>query len=204
MSYLIGIIAGVLAFGSYGFYVRSIIRGETKPQRVSWWVWASLGSVIWASYYLSGARNTLWAPLSEVLGPIAVAILAIKYGEGGWTLFDRKCLIGIGAALILWLVFNSPLVGLVSALAIDFFAALPTVRKSSLRPRRENFTAWLLVVMANFLNIFAIEKWTFALAIQPIYYTAITGIIFLPLLFFRLKSLKITTRSYRRLFDRVF
>lgn len=175
LTHIIGIVAGILAFGSYLFYIASILRGQTKPNRASWWVWAGMGIVVWLSYYYSGARESLWVPLSEVIGPIIAAILSIKYGEGGWTPFDRKCLFGIVIVLLLWWIFNSPVIALAAGLSIDLFAALPTIKKSYLKPFEENLTAWILVVVANFLNLFAISTWTFGVVLHPVYYTLITG-----------------------------
>lgn len=178
----IGILAGILAFTSYVFYIGSILLGKTKPNRASWWVWASLGFVLFTSYIMSGAKETIWAPLSEAIGPLLAAVLSLKYGEGGWTPFDLKCLGGVALSILLWLLFNSPLIALLCGLTIDLFAALPTIKKAYWKPHEENLTAWVLVVLANALNIFAVEHWTFAIAIVPIYTTGITGAILIPLL----------------------
>ncbi len=57
---VLGIIAGVLAFGVNPLYVIDIVRGKTKPSRVTWWVLALLNGLLVFSYFSSGARDTIW------------------------------------------------------------------------------------------------------------------------------------------------
>src|SRR3989338_2992942 len=76
---VLGIIAGIIALLAYVVY---IFRGKSKPNRVTWWIWAFMGLVLALSYKFSGADNTVWVPYVEFLGPLTIAILSIKYGEG--------------------------------------------------------------------------------------------------------------------------
>lgn len=172
-------------FFAYILYVRSIIRGETKPNKATWWIWAFMGAVVGLSYYFSGAENTIWVPIVEFLGPFLIALLSIRYGEGG---FDNKtdimCFIGALLSIILWIIFKNPVIALVTNLLIDSFALIPTIRKSYLRPEGENFSAWLGTVFADGLNLFAIEKFTFAILIYPIY-MFVSDLIILLILFFK-------------------
>jgi len=122
------------------------------------------------SYDMSGAGNTIWVPYVEFLGPLSIAILSSKYGEGG---LDNKtdlfCLFGSLVSVALWIIFNSPIVALVTNLAIDSFAIIPTIKKSYLRPEGEDFWAWFGTGMADTLNMFAVERFTFAILVYPIY-----------------------------------
>jgi len=167
---LLGIIAGIIAFLAYVVYVISIVRGKSKPNRATWWIWAFMGLVLALSYKFSGADNTVWVPYMEFFGPLTIAILSIKYGEGG--LKDRTdlfCLFGAIISVILWIVFDSPVVALVTNLAIDSFAIIPTIKKSYLRPEGEDFWAWFGTGLADGLNMFAVERFTFAILVYPIY-----------------------------------
>lgn len=175
---IIGIIAGIIAFSSYFFYIPSIIKGKTKPNRASWWIWGFLGTSIAISYYISGARTTMWVPLSEAVGPLLVALLSIKYGEGGWTRFDKKCIVGAAGVGFLWWVTSSSIIALVSYLLIDIIAVLPTIRKSLHRPENEDKIAWGLTFTGQFLNIFAVEKLIFSILIYPIVMIITNGTIF--------------------------
>ncbi len=167
---LLGIIAGVIAFIAYIVYIISIFKGESKPNRATWWIWSFMGLVIGISYFFSGAENTIWVPLVEFLGPLSIALLSIKYGEGG--LNDRTdiiCFSGAVVSIILWVIFNSPLVALVTNLVVDSFALIPTIKKSFLRPEGEDFWAWFGTGVADSLNLFAAERPSFAILLYPVY-----------------------------------
>jgi hypothetical protein len=181
---ILGITAGVIAFLAYSVYVISIFRGKTKPNRATWWIWAFMGFVLALSYKLSGADNTVWVPYVEFLGPFSIAILSIKYGEGGLEdKTDLMCLFGAIISIILWIIFKNPVVALVTNLLVDSFAVIPTIKKSYLRPEGEDFWAWFGTGIADTMNVFAVEKFTFAILIYPIYMFVSDFIIILILLF---------------------
>lgn len=169
-KFYIGILAGVLAFIAYIVYIISILKGETKPSRPTWWIWTFMGAVTGLSYYFSGAENTIWVPFVEFLGPFIVALLSIKYGEGGLEeKTDIFCVIGAIVSILLWIVFKDPVIALVTNLLIDSFALIPTIKKSYLRPKDENFMGWFGTGVADTMNLFAVEKFTFGILIYPIY-----------------------------------
>ena len=116
---VIGGVAGVVSLVAFIPYIIAVLMGETKPNRASWWIWAVVGFMLGASYYSSGASHTIWVPISYIIGPFAIAILSLKHGEGGWTPFDRSCLLGAGVSLILWWIFSQPIVALSINLFID-------------------------------------------------------------------------------------
>ena len=166
---VIGILAGIFATSSYFFYIRAILQGKTKPHRITWILWSALSLIILSSYYYSGARDTIWVPIGETLGPIIVAILAFKMGTGGWSRLDKFCVTGVLLTVTVWWIFNSPLLALIASLCIDFFAAIPTIYKTFKDPNSEDTTAWICTATASVLNIFAIENFSFSIAVYPIY-----------------------------------
>lgn len=167
---VLGMVAGAIALLAYVVYVISIFKGGSKPNRATWWIWAFMGLILALSYDLSGATNTIWVPYVEFLGPFTIALLSLKYGEGGLNnKTDLLCLLGAVVSVILWIVFDSPLVALITNLTIDSFAIIPTIKKSYLRPEGEDFWAWFGTGVADSLNMFAVERFTFAILVYPIY-----------------------------------
>ncbi len=174
---IFGIIAGVFSFSAYIFYIIAILRGYTKPSRATWFIWAAVGIILAISYRASGAQDTIWVAVSEATAPTIIALLAIKYGDGGAELIDIFAFIGAIFSLFLWWYFESPLVALVTNLAIDFFAAIPTVLKSWQKPEQEDRFAWTLTQTGNLFNLFAIDKLIFGVVIYPVYTFIIDGVI---------------------------
>ncbi len=180
----IGIIAGLLSFSAYLLYIKSMVWGQCRPNRMTWLTLTAIGFGVAISYYASGARQTIWIALAYFIGPLMISIFSFKYGEGGWGKLEKLCLLGVVISLLLWWVFKSALVALVVNLLIDFFALIPTIAKSISRPKGEDRVAWAVVVVASFINLFALEQWIFSLVIFPLYLiitdTFITTLLFWP------------------------
>jgi hypothetical protein len=181
-----GKVAGIVSLAAFIPYIIAILRGKGKirPNRATWWIWTAVGFMLGASYYSSGANHTIWVPVSYIIGPFITAIISIKYGEGGWTPFDRICLLGAGISAILWWIFSSPVVALYVNIFIDLMGALPTIRKAYHEPESEDRIAWALFITGNIINLFAIETRTFTISAYPIYMFLCCGTITF-LVFFR-------------------
>lgn len=175
---LLGIIAGILSFCAYGLYITATLFGKTRPDRVTWWILTLIGLMIASSYFVGGARDTIWVPLVYVLGPFMIAVLSITYGEGkSWEVLDKWCFAIAILSLPIWYFSKSAILVLVINIFLDFIALVPTIKKSYLRPDGEDRPAWTLESLAGIFNVFAIERWTFSIAFYPIYLLVINGII---------------------------
>ena len=177
-----GKLAGIISLSAYIPYILSILRKETKPNRASWIIWAIVSTIIALSYREAGASYAFLAPLGYVVGSTIVFILSIKYGVGGWTPFDRKCLIGAAISLVVWQIFDSPLSALLINLFINLLGTLPTARKAWYQPETEDKVFWSLVSLGSIVNLFAVENWTFSMAVYPVSMVFLIGIVTVPVL----------------------
>ncbi len=172
----LGIVATVIVTAAYIPYIISILQKKTKPNRASWFIWAVLGAITFASYYSVGARSTLWYALP--LGTIVTALLSIRYGVGGWNRFDGICLAGAFLGLILWGLSGNAFIALGMVMAIDLFAYLPTIRKTYFDPSSESRAAWALFFVSGLLNFMAIDSWRLEIAAYPAYMLLFNLIVF--------------------------
>ncbi|GAF75445.1 unnamed protein product, partial [marine sediment metagenome] len=129
------------------------------------------------SYREAGASYAFLTPVGYVIGSTIVVILSIRYGVGGWTPFDRRCLIGAAISLVLWRIFNSPISALLINLFINLLGTLPTARKAWYQPETESKVAWSLLSLGTIVNLFAIEKWIFSMAVYPVSMIFLVGIV---------------------------
>lgn len=178
----------------------------THPRAATWMVWAVMGVILASAYSSSGARETAWSAWAMAIEFVVVAILALIYDSSAHAIrplrtwgnvakeidaTEWKCLAGSLLAGVLWLASGEPLLALFGSYAVDFFAALPTIRQAFLKPLEEPTSAWLLTVIGNTFNLLAVPHWTlasiesFAVWSYPVYMLAINGLILLLLLHHR-------------------
>lgn len=166
---MLGAAAGAISFVGYAIYMWSTVRGITKPNRATWWILTLVGVMIALSYYSEGARNTIWVPVSYVIGPLLVAILSVRYGESSWETLDILCLSTACFSALIWYFYQSPFTVLAVNIVMDFVALVPTIKKSYLRPDGEDALAWSVESVSGVLNVIALERWAFGLAFYPVY-----------------------------------
>ena len=178
---IFGIVAGILSFSAYLFYIVAIVKGTTKPSRSTWFILAFAGIITVIAYDAAGAGDTIWVAVSNAAASIIIALLSIKYGVGGKSKLDIFCFIGSIVSLGLWWVFGSPIATLVGELAVDTFGLLPTIKKVWINPEQEDRPAWTMTLTANVLNLFAINSFQFGVMIYPIYFFIIDLCVTFPL-----------------------
>lgn len=176
-GFVAGKVAGLLCVLAFFPYIIAIIRGEIRPNRVSWWIWSALSALIAASYHSAGASNTLIVALIDVPCVLIIAILSIRYGERGKNPFNGYCVAGAIMGIGMWALSGSPSVTLSFLLFSDLMASMPTIWNSYKRPCQEDIFAWLMTLAGNILNLFAIERWVFSIAVYPVFQCLIVGII---------------------------
>jgi hypothetical protein len=172
---VMGIAAGILSLAAYPIYITEILRGITKPSLVTWWILALSNVLLAASYFASGARDTIWIPVSYSAGFLTVAVLSLKYGEGGWTTLDKLCLSGAISSVLAWYFLNSSQIALLCIVLVEFFGLIPTISKAYRRPLSESRAAWIIATVGGLLNVCAIETWTLAVAAYPFYVLVTNG-----------------------------
>ncbi len=169
-----GIAAAVIYLISGIPYVKEILQGKTKPNVGSWWIWGINGAVLAAAHFAAGGRESFFLPLVYAIDPFVIAILALKYGQMDWDLFDGVCLLGAGISIFLWWQTHNPVTATLISIAIDSFAMAPTLRKWWWEPKSESALAWRLALLANLVNLLAITHWTFGIAAYPVYLVGLT------------------------------
>jgi hypothetical protein len=166
---ILGMAAGLILLLGNIPYILSIRRGDTRPNRVTWGIWTTIGFILVGSYYAIGATNTLWLPISQVISQLIITCYAFKYSKGRWQKLDRICLAGAGLSLLLWWRSGSPLVALAMNIAMDILGAIPTIKKIYYEPDSEDLLFWVMAFSASVLNLFAIESFTWSFVVFPLY-----------------------------------
>lgn len=173
-----GVLAGVISLLAYIPYIASIIRRKTVPSRTTWWILFFVGVVTLITYEESGASNTIFFLVGDVIGAFLTALLSILYGKDGIRFFDKMCFLGALISLGFWVIFQeSPTVAFSVSLTVEVIAIIPTVRKTYFDPNEEDVVAWLLTFIAAVANLYAIETWSLIVASYPVYEFFINGVV---------------------------
>ncbi len=166
---ILGMASGIVLLLGNIPYILSIRRGDTRPNRVTWGIWTTIGFILLGSSYSLGATNTLWLQIAQVISQVIITFYAFKYSQGKWDLLDRICLGGAGLSLLLWWQSGSPLVALLMNIVMDTLGAVPTIRKIYHDPKSEDLLFWVMSFSSAILNLFAIEIFSFSFVVFPLY-----------------------------------
>ena len=156
------------AVGGWG-YIRDTLRGVTSPNRVSWSLWALegiLGFGVEIQQHV-GIASLMTLMLGVV--PLAVLLASFKNPQSVWKLgaFDVFCGSISLAGLVFWAFVNEPTVALVSFVAADQVAALPTLRKSWLAPSTESPRLFVLGASNCAITLLTLKVFSTAGALFP-------------------------------------
>lgn len=164
----IGIFAAILSLSAIIPYIRGILNGQTKPERMSRIIWIMVGLILLASYYSVGARETLWIVIAYTVYPFIIFCFSIKYGVGGLTKLDIACFVGAALGALLWYFSHNATTALYIVACIDIIGFIPTINKTYYQPNTENRLAWQIGFAASVINLFAISNLRFEIAFYPI------------------------------------
>jgi hypothetical protein len=173
MLHLFGVIAGVLALLAAIPYIRDTIKGETRPNRVTWLIWVILQTIALFAQISGGGRDSLLLTIGDLIASATILLLAFVKGESKWHWIDRMALIGAGIGLILWYALNQPIVALAVTIFIDLCGAVPTLRKSFVDPDSETRSTWWIVGIGAIFGVLAVGKVDVTLLVYPIYLAVI-------------------------------
>jgi hypothetical protein len=156
------IISVFISVGGSITYIRDTITGKTKPNRVSWGLWAFAPLVGTAAAF--SAHADLWATSRIFLAgfiPLIVFIVSFVNRNSYWklTLFDFLCGACSVVALIVWLAIDSPSLAILFAALGDGFAALPTIVKAWKYPETESGFIFIASLISVLLILPSIPKW---------------------------------------------
>ena len=185
MRNILSLLGALLAIGSVVPYLIDIIKRKTRPNIVSWITWTILTAIATAAAFAAHEPRSAILTLATSLGTLSVVLLGLKYGIAKFTLFDGICQTAAIIGLILWFVFNSPLIALVASLGVDFIGLLPTLRHSWLKPGEETWQAFGIAFFASAFTIASIKTFTVTGLLFPVYLTLADGSLALMLIYRR-------------------
>lgn len=177
MKEIFGITALALSLGANIPYIIEIIKGQVKPERISWFLWTLLG----LTYYFSAlfAEGATLFTFGELIGPVIILILALKFGVGGRSRFDLISLAVALVAFALLFIVEGVLFGLLLALIVDGIGAMLTIRKLLIDPSSESKWFWGIGAISGLFAIASLDTYNVETLLFPVYVVMLSSFIFI-------------------------
>ncbi len=150
-------------------YIWQIIRGGVRPERTTWFVWTLILALAVWSYRASGASDSVWFLVGDLVVTGILFLLSLWRGRGSWTRLDISCLAVAGLSLLLWEVSHISLFTVWGTLLADAVALVPTIVKSLREPDTESASTYLFSSVAALCGFVAVGQWNLTLLFYPAY-----------------------------------
>jgi hypothetical protein len=144
------IIGTLLPLVSGWVYIVSILRGVSKPQRMTRLLLAIITGLSFFALWIGGDTSGVWLALASFVESAMIYGLSFKYGMGGRDRLDIACMLLCIIGLIAWWVTGESLVGLIVAIAADCIAIVPSLVKTWRLPHTES---WLFYALGSAAGI---------------------------------------------------
>ena len=154
----------LMLWGGYAYF-RDTLVGRTKPNRVSWFLWALAPLVSLGAAFSVDAD--IWASVRVLVGGVVPGVIFLgsffnrkSYWQLTW--FDWFCGGLSLTALLFWQLASSPLIAVLLATAANTFASIPTFIKAWNFPETETRLIFVNRFLSTVLIIPAIPVWNIA------------------------------------------
>ena len=173
------ILSVMTVFSSFIIGVKSIIKGNFRPQRMSWFLMVLIMILACGTLWAQGDRNAFWLALAICLTNLVIFVLSIKKGLGGTSKLDIVVLCMVIISLFIWYTTKNPLLGLIMSMITDLIALLPTLIKAWNLPETEERRIWIMGIISSFLNIISLSPIVVEKVIFPLFVLVINIIMVL-------------------------
>jgi hypothetical protein len=159
-------------------YLRDTVRGTTKPNRVTWLLWA-VAPLLAAAVELKEGVGLRALPTFMVgFMPLLVFAASFYNPASVWTIrrVDYACGVMSVVGTVTWLVTRNGILAISAAIAADFLAGVPTLMKSWTYPETETVHSYIGAVVSMVVVLLTVEQWTFDVAAFPLFIACIASV----------------------------
>jgi hypothetical protein len=187
------LLSALITIGGVAPYILDILKGKTKPNIVSWITWTLLTGLATGALIAAHEYRAAFFTGSAMIETAAVVILGLRYGYVKYTRFDVLCQIAAVVGLIVWQIFNTPLIAVSASVIIDLIGALPTFKHSWYRPFEETWITYAWSGLGAFVALFALESYNWTSLPYPVYIVLVNIFMSVTILAARQKQIKTKT-----------
>ncbi len=152
-------------------YIRSMFKGQTKPNRVTWFMWAVAPFIATGASVSSGVGWAVVPVFISGFSPFLIFMASFFSKRAYWKLssFDYLCGVLSGVAVVLWGVTKDPNLAIMFAMGSDGLAATPTLSKAWRNPETESAWPFIVGIFSPLTSFVVANSWAFSELGFPIY-----------------------------------
>lgn len=159
---LVGALFNLTGSSAYAYHT---LKGKTKPNRVSWFLWTIIPMI--ALFAQIGEGVSLYIVLMTFMvgfGPMLVLIASFINEKSYWKISKLDYICGALSvlAVILWLITGKGIVAIAFSILADLIASVPTLIKSYKDPDSEYHGSYRNGAISAVITMLTIKNWTFA------------------------------------------
>lgn len=168
MKETIIIVASILAIVGNLPYLRDVYLNKIQPHPFTWLVWSIVSCIIFFGAVAKGGGLGTIPILASEIFTVAIFIFSLKHGFKNVKKVDVLFLAIALLSLIPWYLTKDPTISVIIAVFIDLVAFVPTLRKTYLQPRTENYILYLMNVFRHILIMFSLDAYNIATTLHSI------------------------------------
>jgi hypothetical protein len=154
--------AAVMLLAALG-YVAATVRGQARPNRVSWGLWSVTSWLAFAGQLDEGVGMPALLTFTVALVP-SLIFLASFVGGAYWQFsrLDIVCAVLAVLTLVAWQITASGIVAIVLSIAVDAIAGIPTIVKACRDPESESHVAYTAGMFSAACTLLTLTEFTIA------------------------------------------
>jgi hypothetical protein len=161
-------------------YVIATLKGKTRPNRVTWFMWALAPLIAFVAQLSEDVGIQSLLTFAVGFGPLMVFTASFVNRKSVWrlTAFDMVCGALSLLGLLGWLITRHGNTAILFSILADGLAAVPTLRKSWTEPQSESSIVFGLAAINAIITLLTIDHFTFANSAFATYILAMCVVLF--------------------------
>jgi hypothetical protein len=157
-------------FAGY-FYIRDTLRGTTKPNRATWFIWFIAPVTAALIQFANGADISALPIFMAGFVPFFVFIASFRDKHAYWKLnsFDYVCFALSIISFLTFVFFKEGTIATIFAILSDLIAFVPTWKKSWTHPDTETLSSYYSGAFNAALSLLTLTLFSFATAGFAVY-----------------------------------
>lgn len=158
---LLGAALNIIGSSTYAYHT---LKGKTKPNRVTWFLWALAPLIAFSAQLDKGVGLQVLMTFMVGFGPLMVFVSSLLNRKAFWkiTRLDIACGVLSLVALALWAITGEGSVAIALSIASDLLAGVPTLIKAYRQPETEHPAVFRNGALSAAITLLTVRHWTFA------------------------------------------